>query len=98
MYLVTLIHQSVHQPIPVIGRFNHHALQTCFKFAKHLEDILDPIIVALTVESFVFGVDDTDVIRAIYGLPNQPKFLGIQRGIKIFYPKNFWPGRVKSVG
>ena len=25
--------------------------------------------------------------RAIYGLPNQLKFLDIQRGIKIFYPK-----------
>jgi hypothetical protein len=35
---------------------------------------------------------------AIYGLPNQPKFLGIQRGIKTFYPKIFWPGHVKSVG
>jgi hypothetical protein len=27
--------------------------------------------------------------RAIYGLPNQPTFLDIQRGIKIFYPKKF---------
>lgn len=26
---------------------------------------------------------------AIYGLPNQLKFLDIQRGIKIFYPKIF---------
>jgi hypothetical protein len=28
-------------------------------------------------------------LRAIYGLPNQLKFLDIQRGIKIFYPKIF---------
>ena len=28
-------------------------------------------------------------IRAIYGLPNQLKFLDIQEGIKIFYPKKF---------
>jgi hypothetical protein len=27
--------------------------------------------------------------RAIYGLPNQPKLLNIQWGIKIFYPKKF---------
>ena len=26
---------------------------------------------------------------AIYGLPNQLKFLDIQEGIKIFYPKKF---------
>jgi hypothetical protein len=36
--------------------------------------------------------------RAIYGLPNYPRFFGILRGLKIFYPKNFWAGRVKSVG
>ena len=36
--------------------------------------------------------------RAIYGLPNQLKFLDIRMGIKIFYPKKFRPGHVISVG
>ena len=35
---------------------------------------------------------------AIYGLPNQLKLFDIQEGIKIFYPKKFWPGHVKSGG
>jgi hypothetical protein len=62
MHRVALIHQSVHQPLPVIGGFNHDALQACFEFTKHFEDIFDPIIVPFTVKSFVFGVCDADVI------------------------------------
>jgi len=54
MHCVTLIHQTVHQPIPVIGGFNHDTLQTGFKSTKYLENIFNPVIVPLAVEPFVF--------------------------------------------
>ena len=58
------------------------------------------IILPARVSGRLFEKRDSAILsfRAIYGPPNYPRSFGIQRGLKIFYPKNFWASRVKSVG